>query len=98
MNNFYTQLFPSNEANFYDVGPFTFTVGAHAVRSDRVWVVMRDYPNGGDYIEIRGYEPVIDGTLFAQGYFGVRLSGTPGTNVFRAAAPEQFEPVDPVTE
>jgi hypothetical protein len=74
----------TGEANFYDVGAFTFTVGDHTVRSDRVWVVMRDGANSGDHIEVRGYEPVIDGTPFAQGYFVLALAATPGTNPFNA--------------
>jgi hypothetical protein len=70
--------------NYYapQVGRFAFVVGEHTVATDNVWVIVNNFPGSGDWIDINGYAPVIDGTLFSQGYFGIRLSATPGTDVF----------------
>jgi hypothetical protein len=74
----------SVDNNYYapQVGRFAFVVGEHNVATDNMWVIVRNYPGSGDSIDINGYAPVIDGTLFSQGYFGIRLSATPGSDVF----------------
>ncbi len=74
----------SVDNNYYapQVGRFAFVAGQHNVATDNMWVIVRNFPGSGDSIDINGYASVIDGTLFSQGYFGIRLSATPGTDVF----------------
>ena len=77
------------ETTFYyapDTGTFSFSVGAHSVTSSQTWVSVSNDTgsNFADMIDMAGYAPVIDGTLFHSAYFGLRLaSGWTGTHVFK---------------
>jgi hypothetical protein len=68
-------------------GPFTFTVGPHSVSAENTGVtVFNDTgSNVADMIDFGGNYPiVIDGTVFDQGYFSIRLASSPAkTSVFQ---------------
>lgn len=68
-----------------DTGAFSFLVGRHQVSADSTGVTVWNDTgsNVGDMIDINGYSPVIDGTLFRSGYFSMRLASAAGnTSVF----------------
>ena len=58
----------------------SFQVGAHKVSSDQMNVVVWNDLGGnvGDMIDIGGARAVIDGTLFENGHFDIRLASAPG--------------------
>lgn len=69
-----------------DTGSISFSVGRHSITTDQTGVTVRNDTgsNVGDMIDINGMWPVIDGTLFHQGYFSIRLASASGnTSVFQ---------------
>jgi hypothetical protein len=64
------------------IGPFSFLVGRHRVTAENTSaVVFNDAQstlgNVSDMIDINAQAPVVDGTLFQNGYFSIRLAGSP---------------------
>jgi hypothetical protein len=72
---------PFPGAGYYtspETGSFTFSVGKHHVKAETTQVVINNDVATSDLIDINGHAPVVNGTLFRDGYVSIRLMSAPG--------------------